>query len=140
LNTVILSTWTYKNLQVNGSGGRFYPTGALWVNESLALTAGTLDTSSVTISVNNNWVDNGGIFQVRKSSVMFNGTGGSITSGGYPFNIVYIGSITTGGYWTNVDSFTVSTITITSGNNLDIGGLNVTLSSFTNVGTLVLKG
>src|SRR5581483_12432194 len=39
--TVLLSTWTYKNLVINGSGGTFNaPTGGLTVGESLTVSGG----------------------------------------------------------------------------------------------------
>jgi len=42
-NAVVLSSWTYKNLQINGSG-TFLPLGEpLTIQENLTLTQGTLD-------------------------------------------------------------------------------------------------
>src|SRR3982751_3567513 len=45
-----------------------------------------------------------------------------------------------GGYYTLQDSMTVSTITVTAGNTLELLGLNVVRSSFTVGGTLVIRG
>jgi hypothetical protein len=41
----ILSSWTYRNLAVNGSGATYRTTGALTVNEVLTLSGGTLQLS-----------------------------------------------------------------------------------------------
>jgi len=56
--------------------------------------------------VGSSWVNNGGAFTVRRSTVIFNSTSGnpSITSRASPFFNVYFGTNTTGGFFTLVDS------------------------------------
>ncbi len=93
---LVYSTWTYKNLFINGAG-TFNPSSAvgLTVNENLTVAAGTLDTtasnysitagSSVylnggvlnlnasTVTVSRNWSSNGGAFNANNSTITFNG-------------------------------------------------------------------
>ena len=46
----LLSTWTYRNLVFNGSGGTFASTGTLTVAENLTVTAGTLSVGKSTVT------------------------------------------------------------------------------------------
>src|SRR5205814_1485745 len=46
----VLSTWTYQNLAINGSGA-FNAAGNLTVNGRLSLTAGTLNTTASNYSI-----------------------------------------------------------------------------------------
>ncbi len=88
----LLSTWTYRNLHVNGSGGTFSATGGLTIKENLTLSAGTLDmtTSSYSITISSNWAASGGAFTARGSSVTFNGTHQSLTGSTTFFDLVKI--------------------------------------------------
>src|SRR6185295_18233322 len=124
--SIVLSTWTYRNLRINGTGGTFNATGAIDVDENLTLSAGTLDMTAgnYSLTISSNWLNTAGAFTTRASSITFAGAsqGLKITSRAFPFNqAVFNGS---GGYYTLTDSMTVSTITINSASTLDIGGLN----------------
>ena len=123
---LVFSTWTYRNLIINGSGATFTVVGgSVTVNENLTLTAGTFDSSAsnFTIGVAENWLNSGGLFNARASTVTFTGalTGNTITSRGSPFGSV---SLTGSGYWTLIDSMTLtSTMTVTNG-TLDTSASN----------------
>jgi len=115
------------------------------VVSTVTLTAGTLNTNAAVnqaILIGGSWFNNGGTFTTNFSSTVFKSTnpGQSIKTRGYPFRGVWIGSNTTGGYYTMLDSMTVSTITINASNTLELAGLSMAVSSFTNNGTLVIRG
>ena len=116
--SLILSSWTYRNLVINGSGGVFVVSGgSVTVNENLTLTAGTLDDSAnFAIGVSSNWVNNGGVFTAGLSTVTFNAAtaGHTIQSNGSAFgNVFFNGS---GAVWTLQDALTVnSTMTLNAG-------------------------
>src|SRR5439155_14814517 len=87
---VVLSTWTYRNLVINGANTTFtIVSSSIAVKENLTLTAGTLDASSSNygITVSSNWINNGGSFTAQKSTVTFNATTSAqtITSSVQPF-------------------------------------------------------
>ena len=67
----ILSTWTYRNLVVNGSGGTFNLSSGIVVNEGLILTTGTVSTtgSNYPINVAGDVTMNGGTFSLNASTV-----------------------------------------------------------------------
>jgi len=138
--TPILSTWTYRNLVFNGSGGTFTtPSGGLTVNENFTLSTGTVDTGgnvnggiAVTGNVNlnagtlkltntngsifyGNWtLVSGTTFNAGTSTVTFAGTGSNtITSGGQSFqNVTFAGGAT----WTLQDALSVNgTLSVTNG-------------------------
>ena len=129
--SLVLSTWTYKNLIINGGASSLFNLtnpgglGALLVNESLSLQAGTLNTTAANypVTVGLSWLNTGANFVANASTVTFNGsaTGQSIRSNGKNFaNLYFNGS----GYWTLLDSMTVtSTMTLAAG-NLDTSGPN----------------
>ena len=72
--SIVLSTWVYRNLQINGNGSFTIVVGSLTVNESLTLAAGTLNTgNNYTIGVSSNWVNTGGVFTANASTVTFTG-------------------------------------------------------------------
>jgi hypothetical protein len=123
---LVYSTWTYKNLNINGSGGTFNPASAagLTINENLTVVNGTLDTtgnnysitasSSVyltggtlklnasTMSVAGNWITTGATFTADTSTITFTATSAkTITSAGQNFNsLIFNGN---GGAWTLQD-------------------------------------
>src|SRR6202035_983173 len=116
-NSLVYSTWTYRNLVINGPGGSFLISGgSLTVNESLTLTAGSLDTgisNNYAIGVSSNWINNGGTFIAELSTVTFLATtpGHTITSNGSAFNNLQFNG--TSGKWTLQDPLIVSsTLTI----------------------------
>ena len=82
--SIVRSTWTYRNLVINGVNGIFTIIGgSVTVNENLTITAGTLsDTGNFTIGVSSNWITNGGAFALSLSTVTFNAT----TRRDIPFN------------------------------------------------------
>ena len=116
--SIVMSSWTYRNLVINGPSGVFTVSGgSLTVNENLTITAGTLnDSGNYAIGVNSNWVNNGGAFTASLSTVTFNAvtSGHTIQSNGSAFgNLVFNGS---GGVWTLQDGLAVnSTMTFTAG-------------------------
>jgi len=65
--SIVLSTWTYRNLRINGSGAVFNSTGSLSVLENVTLTAGTLDMTSnnYALTVSSSWFNTGGTFTAR---------------------------------------------------------------------------
>jgi hypothetical protein len=127
--SIVLSTWVYRNLQINNANGVFsVVVGSLTVKENLTLTAGTLDDTggNFTIGVSSNWANIGGVFKAGTSTVTFMGStaGLTIRSKGSPFGFVQINGVG-GGYFTLLDSMTVtSTMTITQG-TLDASNANL---------------
>ncbi len=81
--TAILSTWTYRNLTINGSGGTFSSPATLNVNETLTISSGTFSQGGSTITAAN-YTQTGGTFSGGTSSVTINGvyalSGGNFTS------------------------------------------------------------
>ena len=73
-NSIILSSWTYQNLLINGSGS-FNATGGLLVYGALNATAGTLTTtaSNYQIAAAGDVILNGGTLTLNTSSVTFGG-------------------------------------------------------------------
>src|SRR5205823_3756317 len=103
---------------------------SMTVLSSMTLTLGSLDTSAANsfgMNIGGSWINNGGKFFANKSTITFTATdiGQRVTSRGFPFNKIDIAG-TAGGYYTLIDSMTVSTMTVTAGNTLDIGGLDLT--------------
>lgn len=95
--------------------------GLTTVNGTFTLNGGTLDvsTSSYGLVIGKNWLNNGGKFLARSSTVTFSGTtsGLDILSGGQSFaKITFNGS---GGAWTVRDRFTASGTTVLTSGTLD---------------------
>ncbi|MFA5975688.1 MAG: hypothetical protein WC859_05915, partial [Elusimicrobiota bacterium] len=146
--SIVLSTWTYRNLNISGTGTFNIQGGSLTVNETITLTAGKLDatTSNYGIGVTKNWTNSGGLFTARSSTVTFNGTGAgnTIQSNGSPFSNVQINSADGTGSWVMQDSMTVtSTMTITSGSlDTSASNFNILLGGgwFNNGGVFAVNG
>ncbi len=137
---VIFTTWTYQNLQVNGSGFTYQAKGQLTVNQDLSILAGTLDMlNSSSVTLRGSWSNTGGNFTARTSTVAFAASAAeTIESNGSPFSSVLING---SGSWVLQDSMTViSTMTLIGG-VLDSGNNNVSLGgSWWNVGGTFLPG
>src|SRR5207302_665516 len=123
---------SFANVVINGSGGYWTLQDSMTVTSNMTITAGTLDTSgsNLGISVGGSWSNTGGAFTTNQSTVTFTATtaGQTIRSKGSPFKTVNIGSAGAGGYWTLIDSMTVSTATISSGNTLELAGQGLKIS------------
>jgi hypothetical protein len=116
------------------TGSSLTVTGAFIVNR------GTMSLAGNALVLNNGMTINGGIFNAGSSTVTFNSSasGWTIQTKGNRLNNVQV--MGQGGYWTLVDSMTVSAITVNSGSTLEMAGLDVNTSSFTDIGTVVLHG
>ena len=94
----VLSTWTYMNLQINGTGGKFLPTGDLNLNQALTVTAGAFLDVASTDTIN---------------FVGTSGTNGITTNNNPLYNVTFNGP---GATWVLQDSMTViSSITLNGG-------------------------
>src|SRR5262249_9062944 len=133
---VVMSTWTYRRLQINGTSQNFPAAGNLTIQESLVLTAGTLDATATpySVTVSSNWLNTGGYFNARPSTVTFDaGAPQKIQSRGSPFANVQFNN--SAGSWVLQDSMTVtSSVTITQG-RFDMSASSVALGgSWLNIG------
>lgn len=75
----------FYHVVINKSGNTLDLTDALDINGNVTLTAGTLDTSSQTITVAGNWTRTSGVFTGTGSTVTFDGSGVSTLSGSTTF-------------------------------------------------------
>jgi len=118
---VINGTTSFNNLTINATG-EVNLSSDLDVNGNLTLTAGTLDVtnSNRTINIAGNWTNNGGTFNERSGSVIFDGTNSTIA-----------GSATTNFYDLEVSNGTVrvngtatleNTLTLASSTTFDADG------------------
>src|SRR5439155_24085935 len=110
------------------------------VKRNLILNGGTFSNSASSITAQGNWtMASGATFTAGTSTITFSTTtlSNQITSGGKNFKKVVFANT---GSWVLVDSMTVSTVTINAGAALDVAGFGMTVSSFTNSGSLTLKG
>src|SRR5207237_212179 len=73
--SIVLSSWTYKNLIINGSGGTFNtpPATSLAVNETLSLLAGTLNQNTMALVVST-YAQSGGTFNGGNANMTVNPT------------------------------------------------------------------
>ncbi len=106
---LLLSTWTYTNLQINGSGGTFKPQAAVVTNENLIVAAGTLDTvasSSYSITAGISVYLSGGILNLNSStmSVTSNWSQTSGTFNGGSSTLTVVGNMTNSGGTYNAGS------------------------------------
>lgn len=119
--------------QPSAAKGAVTLNGALNLNGSLTLNAGRLDvsTSNYGIVVGGSWINNGGVFVPRSSTVTFTGTtsGMEILSGGQQFaKLTFNG---TGGTWNVKDRLTSSgTAVLTAGTVDPIGSHTMRFGQF----------
>jgi hypothetical protein len=105
--------------------------GNLPVGGNLALSSGTLDASvsNYSISVAKSWQNTGGSFNAQSGTVTFNGSGGSILSGGQSFNtLVFNGS---GGSWTASDNLSLTGNWAMTAGTFNAGTSTVTFTGVT---------
>jgi hypothetical protein len=140
----VLSTWTYRNLWIRGGTGATFAVrgGSLTVDESLTITAGTLDTTTnnYQIGVSSSWINNGGGFVARSSTVTLTGSapGLKIVTRGFPFSTLEIEGP---GYWTMADSMTISMDMLLEAGTLDASASNLAIGvggSWLNTGSTFL--
>ena len=131
------SSWTYSNLIINGSGGTFNnpATGALNINQTMLVQAGTFNQNTVPITVNA-YTQTGGTFMggTAPMSVNTNFT----LSGGASFSApTSNNNLSVSGNWTNNATFLPQTGTVLFNANSALIG-NTTFYNFTGLGAITL--
>lgn len=125
-----------SNFLVSNTNATAKLTGPLYVITNITLSAGSLVDNSNDISLNGDWLANGGVYNASSvSTVTLNGNNQSITTGGSAFNHLFLNG---SGITTLQDDLTINgdlsfTTTLTPANN----GFNLTVGgNFTNNGVL----